>query len=123
MHIPASPPTNAGPVLPPRHATRVVDRVRERLRDAHYSLSTKRSYVYWVRSFVRFHHLRYPREIGTAEIEGFPSWLANRHGVSVSSHRQASAALVFLCRQVLGINLPWLQEIGGPRPPQHCRSS
>jgi integrase len=109
---------NAGTALPPLRATRLLDQVRERLRYAHYSLSTERSYVYWVRSFVRFHGLRHPREMGAAEVEGFLSWLANRHGASVSTHRQALSALVFLYRQVLGIDLPWLQEIGRPRPPQ-----
>jgi hypothetical protein len=109
---------NAGTPLPPLRATRLLDQVRERLRYAHYSLSTERSYVYWVRSFVRFHILRHPREMGAAEVEGFLSWLANRHGASVSTHRQALSALVFLYRQVLGIDLPWLQEIGRPRPLQ-----
>jgi integron integrase len=95
-----------------------LDQVRERLRYAHYSLSTERSYVYWVRWFVRFHGLRHPREMGAAEVEAFLSWLANRRGVSVSTHRQALAALVFLYKQVLGVDLPWLQEIGRPRAPQ-----
>jgi site-specific recombinase XerD len=88
------------------------------LRYAHYSLSTERSYVYWVRWFVRFHGLRHPRQMGAAEVEGFLTWLANRHGASVSTHRQALSALVFLYKQVLGIDLPWLQEIGRPRVPK-----
>lgn len=107
-----------GTVLPPLRATRLLDQVRERLRYAHYSLSTERSYVYWVRWFVRFHGLRHPRQMGAAEVEGFLTWLANRHGASVSTHRQALSALVFLYKQVLGIDLPWLQEIGRPRVPK-----
>jgi cbb3-type cytochrome oxidase cytochrome c subunit len=58
---------------------------RERLRYGHYSLSTERSYVYWVRWFVRFHSLRHPRDMGAAEVEAFLSWLANRRGASVST--------------------------------------
>jgi site-specific recombinase XerD len=107
-----------GTALPPLRATRLLDQVRERLRYAHYSLSTERSYVYWVRWFVRFHGLRHPRQMGAAEVEGFLTWLANRHGASVSTHRQALSALVFLYKQVLGIDLPWLQEIGRPRVPK-----
>ena len=107
-----------GTALPPLRATRVLDQVRERLRYAHFSLSTERSYVYWVRWFVRFHGLRHPRQMGAAEVEGFLTWLANRHGASVSTHRQALSALVFLYKQVLGIDLPWLQEIGRPRVPK-----
>ena len=36
-----------------------------------------------------------------------------------STHRQALNALLFLYRQVLGMELPWLQQIG--RPPERKR--
>lgn len=103
---------------PPMHATRLLDQMRERLRYGHYSLSTERSYVYWVRRFVRFHRLRHPREMGGAEVQAFLSWLANRRGAAVSTHRQALAALIFLYKRVLDTDLPWMQEIGRPRTPQ-----
>jgi len=103
---------------PPLRSTRVLDQLRERLRYAHYSLSTERSYVYWVRGFVRFHGLRHPREMGGPEVEAFLSWLANQHGASVSTHKQALSALLFLYRQVLAADLPWMQQIGRPRTPQ-----
>jgi|SRR5688572_11220712 len=92
----------SGAPPPPLRATRFLDQVRERLRYGHYSLSTERSYVYCVRWFVRFHSLRHPRDMGAAEVEAFLSWLANRRGVTVSTHKQALSALVFLYRQVLG---------------------
>ncbi len=103
---------------PPLHATRLLDQVRERLRYGHYSLSTERSYVFWVCWFVRFHGLRHPRQMGAAEVQKFLTWLANRRGASVSTHKQALAALIFLYKQVLGVDLPWMQEIGRPRTPQ-----
>ena len=106
------------PSLPPLTATRLLDQVRERIRYNHYSLSTERAYVYWTRWFVRFHGLRHPREMGGAEVEAFLSWLANRRGASASTHKQALAALIFLYKQVLGVNLAWLEEIGRPRPAQ-----
>ena len=104
--------------LPPLRATRLLEQVRERLRYCHYSLSTERSYVYWVRWFVRFHQLRHPREMGGPQVQAFLSWLANRHGASVSTHKQALAALVFLYKHVLDVDLPWMQEIGRPRTPR-----
>ena len=107
----------AAPPAPKLHATRLLDQVRERLRYGHYSLSTERSYVHWVRWFVRFHGLRHPREMGAPEVEQFLCWLANQRGASVSTHKQALAALVFLYKQVLSIELPWLEEIGRPRSP------
>ena len=69
--------TVSGPMItgtpPPLRSTRLLDQLRERLRYAHYSLSTERSYVYWVRGFIRFHGLRHPREMGGPEVESFLS--------------------------------------------------
>jgi integron integrase len=103
--------------LPPLRTTRLLDQVRERVRYLHYSLSTEHSYVQWVRRFVRFHGLRHPREMGGAEVERFLAHLADQRQASASTHKQALSALLFLYRQVLGTELPWMQEIGRPRTP------
>lgn len=102
---------------PPLQATRLLDQVRERLRYHHYSLSTERLYAMWIRSFIRFHGLRHPREMGQVEVERFLSNLANNRHASASTHKQALAALLFLYKHVLGTELPWMQEIGRPRTP------
>jgi site-specific recombinase XerD len=102
----------ASPAAPPR---RLLDAVRERVRYLHYSLRTEEAYVHWVRAFVRFHGLRHPREMGGPEVEAFLSWLSTERGVSVSTHRQALSALLFLYQQVLGQDLPWMQSIGRPQ--------
>ena len=102
---------------PPLRATRLLDQVRERVRYHHYSLSTERIYVLWIRTYIRFHRLRHPRNMGQPEVEGFLSYLANERRVSASTHKQALAALLFLYKRVLDIELPWMQEIGRPRTP------
>ena len=104
------------PGAPPLRSTRLLDQLRERLRYAHYSLSTERAYVYWVKFFIRFHHLRHPREMGGAEVARFLSWLVTERRLSASAHKQALAALLFLYKQVLDFDPPWMQEIGRPRP-------
>ena len=96
------------------HATRLLDQLRERLRYLHYSLRTEQAYVYWVRFFVRFHGLRHPREMGRPEVESFLTMLATERHVSASTHRQALSALLFLYKEVIAQDLPWLQEIGRP---------
>ena len=102
---------------PPLHSIRLLDQLRERIRYRHYSLSTERSYAYWVRYFIRFHGLRHPRELESAEVEAFLSHLATVRSVSASTHKQALAALLFLYRHVLDMELPWMQEIGRPQTP------
>jgi integron integrase len=104
--------------LPPLRSTRLLDQLRERIRYSHYSLSTERSYVYWARGFIHFHGLRHPREMGGPEVAAFLSHLANYREASASTHKQALAALLFLYKQVLGMDLPWMQEIGRPRTPK-----
>ena len=102
--------------LPPLRATRLLDQVRERVRGLHYSLRTEEAYVFWCRDFVRFHGLRHPVEMGGPEVEAFLTHLAAQRGLSVSSHRQALSALLFLYGKVLGQQLPWMDEIGRPVP-------
>ena len=104
---------------PPLRSKRLLDQLRERIRYAHYSLRTERTYVYWARYFIRFHGTRHPREMGAAEIESFLSYLANQRGVSPSTHRQALSALLYLYKEVLDIDLPWMAEIGRPKARLH----
>lgn len=104
-------------IPPPLRSTRLLDQLRERIRYRHYSLSTERSYAYWVRYFIRFHGLRHPRELEGADVEAFLSHLANVRAASASTHKQALAALLFLYKHVLNIDLPWMHEIGRPRTP------
>lgn len=116
---PASKPRSprSEPPAPPLTAVRLLDQVRERIRYKHYSLRTEQQYVYWVRAFVRFHTLRHPREMGAPEVEQFLSWLAVERKVAVSTHKQALAALLFLYRSVLGVDLPWLSQFERPKTP------
>jgi integron integrase len=93
--------------------------LRERLRYLHYSLRTEEAYVAWVRRFVHWHGRRHPRDMGGPEVERFLSMLANDRGVSPSTHKQALSAILFLYRDLLGVDLPWLDAIG--RPPERKR--
>lgn len=106
------------PGTPPLQSTRLFDQVRERIRYLHYSLSTERVYLYWVRFFIRWSgrsgQMQHPRNIGAPGIEAFLSMLATERKVSASTHNQALSALLFLYREVLSINLPWLNDINRP---------
>jgi integron integrase len=99
----------------PLQSTRLLDQVRERARYLHYSLRTEKAYVYWVRFFIRWHGLKHPRDMGGSEVRAFLTMLANMRQVSSSTHSQALSALLFLYREVLGIDLPWLQDLERPR--------
>ena len=85
--------------------------LREKLRTRHMSYRTEQAYLHWARRFVRFHGRRHPRELGPADVEAFLTHLAVQRKVSASTQNQALQALLFLYRQVLGIDLPWLTNV------------
>src|SRR5215471_11021759 len=111
-----------GGPLPPLKSVKLLDRLRERIR-LHYSVRTEQSYVYWVRMFIRFNGLRHPETMAGPEVEAFLSWLANERNLSASTHKRALSALLFLYGKVLGIELPWMTQIGRPHSVSGiCRS-
>ena len=105
---------------------RLLDQLREVLRYKHYSLRTEEAYLYWVKFFVRWHtrhaQARHPREMGAPEVEQFLSMLTTQRNVSVSTHNQALSALLFLYREVLVVQLPWLDEVQRPTRPRRIPS-
>ena len=96
----------------------LLGRVREAIRYKHYSIRTERTYVEWVRRFVRFHGQRHPRDMGAPEVRSFLGHLASEAKVAASTHQQALSALLFLYKEVLGVNLPWLTELDRPKKPK-----
>src|SRR5258708_26675409 len=96
---------------PDAREKRLVERFREAIRSRHYGRRTEKTYWYWVRYFVFFHGKRHPRELGAAEVTAFLSWLATERNVAAATQNQALAALLFLYKQVLGVELPWLSDL------------
>ena len=96
---------------PDAREKRLVERFREVMRARHYSRRTEQTYWYWIRCFVFFHGKRHPRELGAEEVTAFLSWLATQRNVAAATQNQALSALLFLYKQVLGQDLPWLGDV------------
>lgn len=96
---------------------RLLDQLRDQIRLKHYSIRTERVYCEWVKQFIRFHNYRHPEEMGAAEVEAFLSDLAVHRNVAASTQNQALAALLFLYKQVLKLDLPWLGEVVRAKKP------
>ena len=97
---------------------RLLDQIRARCRLRHYSIRTERAYVSWARRFILANGRRHPRDMGVAEVEAFLSTLATRDDVAASTQNQALSALLFLYREVLGIELPWMESVVRAKRPQ-----
>ena len=94
---------------------KLLDQVRAAIRVRHYSIRTEQAYVDWIRRFILFHGKRHPAEMGVEHVTAFLSYLAVERGVSASTQNQAKAALLFLYKEVLQQNLPWLAEVVAAR--------
>jgi len=84
---------------------------REKMRTRHLAYRTEQTYLQWIRRYVAFHDRRHPRDLGAPEVEQFLTHLAVNGKVSASTQNQALQAVLFLYRQVLGVDLPWLENV------------
>jgi integron integrase len=84
---------------------KLLDIVRDKIRFKHYSLATERTYLYWIKYFILFHNKRHPLEMGKQEIESFLTYLAINRKVSPTTQNQAFSAILFLYRNVLGVDI------------------
>src|SRR3989338_10479297 len=84
---------------------KLLDQVCGKLRVKHYSIRTEKTYVDWIKRFIFFHGKRHPKDMGARDVEAFLTHLAVVGKVSASTQNQAKSALLFLYREVLGIQL------------------
>jgi integron integrase len=99
-----------------QQSPKLLDRVREEIRLRHYSIRTEETYVDWSRRFILFHNKRHPKDMGAEEVTAFLTYLATERKVSASTQNQAKSALLFLYREVLDLELPWLDEVIAAKP-------
>ena len=100
------------------HAPKLLDQVRGKIRLKHYSIRTEQAYVDWIRRFILFFGKRHPRDLGAAEVEQFLTHLAVEGNVAASTQSQAKSALLFLYREVLDNELPWLDNVERAKVPK-----
>ena len=96
---------------------RLLERVHEIIRRKHYSIRTEQAYVDWIKRFIRFHDKRHPKDLSATEVEAFLTYLAVDRDVSASTQNQAQSALLFLYREVLGVELAWLDGVARAKTP------
>jgi integron integrase len=96
---------------------RLLEQVRNRIRARHFSYRTEKTYLNWIRRYIRFHGIRHPRQLGGPEVEAFLTSLAVDNKVSASTQNQALAAVLFLYRDVLEQELPWLGNVVRAKSP------
>jgi integron integrase len=104
---------------PISHPARLLDQVRHRIRLKHYSIRTEQAYVDWIRRYIHFHGKRHPAAMGASEIEMYLTDLAVARHVAAATQNQARSALLFLYREILAIDLPWLEGVQPAKASTH----
>ena len=99
-------------------APRLLDPLRASIRVLHYAIPTGHTHVDWIKRYIRFIDKQHPRDLSAAHVERFLSRLASDLDVAASTRNQAKSALPFLYKEVLALDLPWLDGVtqaGVPR--------
>jgi len=84
---------------------KLLDIVRDKIRFKHYSYSTERTYVHWIKQYIFFHNKKHPLEMDKREIEEYLTFLAKDKMVSPTTQNQAFSAILFLYKEVLGVDI------------------
>src|SRR5450759_462395 len=107
-------PDKSTTINPPK----LLDQVRDKWRVKHYSIRTEQVYVDWIKRYIHFHGKRHPNNLGAHDVEAFLTHLAVAGKVAASTQNQAKSALLFLYREVLEIQLAWLDNVTQARAPK-----
>ena len=77
----------------------------------------------WIRRFIVFHDKRHPKELGGAEVEAFLTNLGTQRKVAAPTQTPALCAVLFLYKDLLGIQRPWLEHVTRAKKPGYSRST
>jgi integron integrase len=97
---------------------KLLDQVRDKLRVKHYSIRTEHTYVDWIKRYILFHGKRHPKDMAARDVEAFLTHLAVQGRVAASTQNQAKSAILFLYREVLEIQLSWLDNVTQAKAPK-----
>jgi integron integrase len=97
---------------------KLLDQVRDKIRLKNYSIRTEQAYTDWIKRYNLFFGKRHPGEMGAPEVEQFLTHLAVNGRVSASTQNQARCALLFLYKEVLAVELPWLDNVEQAKAPK-----
>lgn len=103
---------------PATSGRRLFDEVRRRIRLKHYSLRTEQAYVAWIRRFIAANGRLHPRQMDACHVQAFLSSLAVEGNVAAGTQNQALSAILFLYREVLDVELPWMEGIVRAKRPR-----
>ncbi|PCJ17679.1 MAG: integrase [Candidatus Cloacimonadota bacterium] len=95
----------------------LLDDCRDRIRRLGYSIRTESAYLYWIKKFILYNNKVHPKLLDDTHVEIFLTNLAVNDNVASSTQNQALAAILFLYKQVLKLELDWIKGIQRAKKP------
>lgn len=99
-------------------APKLKQKLHDQIRFEGKSKRTAEAYWHWCAAFIRWSGMRHPQDMGLAEVEAFLNHLVNDKHCAEGTHAQAQHALRFMYRRVLGVDMPWLNQLVLPKRPR-----
>ncbi len=96
----------------------ILNKLEEVITAKHYSKRTMEAYSYWISRFIREHEDKNLKTLSDTEINSFVSCLAVKEKAAASSQNQALAALLFLYKNILGLNIKTPENIVRAKKPK-----
>jgi integron integrase len=97
---------------------KLLEQVRGKIRLKHYSIRTEQAYVDWIKRYILHFDKQHPKDLGAGEVEQFLTHLAVHGKVAASTQNQAKSALLFLYKEILELELPWLDDVERAKTPK-----
>ena len=78
-----------------------LESIRRTMRLQGYAIKTEKSYLHWIKYYIRFHNRRHPNEMGRDEVIAFLDHLSNERNVAIATQKIALNAIMFMYNKIL----------------------
>ncbi len=85
----------------PANPEKFLDKMRAFIRSKNLSYRTEKTYIYWVKRYIKYHRLKHPETMHAGHVEQFLHHLAIVENVASNTQRAGLNALAFLYNQFL----------------------
>ena len=79
----------------------IMQQLQQNMHMRGYSIRTEKTYLYWIRDYIRFHNRQHTMNLTSDHVVQFSSYLSNSRDVAFNTQKSALNAFAFLYNQFL----------------------
>lgn len=99
-------------------STKFTPRVRAFIRARGMAYSTEKTYIHWIKRYIRYHQYRHPADMGAMEIEAFLTHLVVQKNTAKATQDLAFNALMFMYKEFMKVELRDLNVVRSKKTPK-----